>query len=67
MDSCPSTINDTTIEDWEDACPELVQFGKRMIQALFSEGFEDTLEQMLMPKGGHSYYFNVPNESHSIL
>ncbi|KAK2944216.1 hypothetical protein BLNAU_20885 [Blattamonas nauphoetae] len=28
--------------------PEVVQSAKRMMQALFSEGFEDTLEQMLM-------------------
>ncbi|KAK2946113.1 hypothetical protein BLNAU_18955 [Blattamonas nauphoetae] len=36
-----------SLKEWKDQGPELVQSAKRMIQALFWEGFEDTLEQML--------------------
>ncbi|KAK2959994.1 hypothetical protein BLNAU_4877 [Blattamonas nauphoetae] len=42
------TIINATIDDWEDECPKVEQYGKRMMQALSSEGFEDTLEQILM-------------------
>ncbi|KAK2946191.1 hypothetical protein BLNAU_18867 [Blattamonas nauphoetae] len=38
--------------------PETVQSGKRIIQALISEGFEDTLEQMML---------NDTDENHSLL
>ncbi|KAK2946120.1 hypothetical protein BLNAU_18962 [Blattamonas nauphoetae] len=34
--------------EWKKEGAEVVQSGKRMMQALFSEGFEDALEQMLL-------------------
>ncbi|KAK2960037.1 hypothetical protein BLNAU_4920 [Blattamonas nauphoetae] len=37
-----------SLQKWKDEGQEVVQCGKRMIQALFSEGFEDTLEQKMM-------------------
>ncbi|KAK2957832.1 hypothetical protein BLNAU_7266 [Blattamonas nauphoetae] len=36
-----------SLKEWNNEGPEVAQSGKRMMQALFSEGFEDTLEQML--------------------
>ncbi|KAK2941771.1 hypothetical protein BLNAU_23319 [Blattamonas nauphoetae] len=36
-----------SLQDGKTEGPEVVQSGKRMIQTLFSEGFEDTLEQKL--------------------
>ncbi|KAK2950197.1 hypothetical protein BLNAU_14883 [Blattamonas nauphoetae] len=39
-------INDSLTE-WKKEGPEVAQSGKRMMQALISEGFEDTLEQMM--------------------
>ncbi|KAK2959937.1 hypothetical protein BLNAU_5134 [Blattamonas nauphoetae] len=41
------TIKDT-LYGWKAEDPEAVQSGRRIIQALYSEGFEDTLEQMLL-------------------
>ncbi|KAK2950203.1 hypothetical protein BLNAU_14889 [Blattamonas nauphoetae] len=41
------TINNS-LRSWKNESPEVVQSGKRVMQALFSEGFEDTLEQKLM-------------------
>ncbi|KAK2958918.1 hypothetical protein BLNAU_6167 [Blattamonas nauphoetae] len=38
----------TSLSQWNNEGPEVIQSGKRMIQALISEGFADTLEQMLM-------------------
>ncbi|KAK2957760.1 hypothetical protein BLNAU_7194 [Blattamonas nauphoetae] len=40
-------INDS-LGEWTEEGPEVIQSGKRILQALFSEGFEDTLEQMTM-------------------
>ncbi|KAK2941773.1 hypothetical protein BLNAU_23321 [Blattamonas nauphoetae] len=40
------TINNSLTE-WKKEGPEVVQSGKRVMQALISEGFEDTLEQMM--------------------
>ncbi|KAK2950806.1 hypothetical protein BLNAU_14224 [Blattamonas nauphoetae] len=37
-----------SLTGWKKQGPEMDQFLKRMIQALFSEGFEDTLEVMLL-------------------
>ncbi|KAK2944530.1 hypothetical protein BLNAU_20536 [Blattamonas nauphoetae] len=34
-----------SLQYWKEDCAELAQFWKQMIQAQFSEGFEDTLEQ----------------------
>ncbi|KAK2950200.1 hypothetical protein BLNAU_14886 [Blattamonas nauphoetae] len=49
-----SFINDS-LDEWKKEGPEVAQSGKRMMQALFSEGFEDTLEQMLtINKDGNS-------------
>ncbi|KAK2958951.1 hypothetical protein BLNAU_6200 [Blattamonas nauphoetae] len=33
------------MKKWKEQDPEVAQSGKKMIQALISEGFEDTLEQ----------------------
>ncbi|KAK2957856.1 hypothetical protein BLNAU_7290 [Blattamonas nauphoetae] len=40
-------INES-LEDWKTEGAEAIQSGKRMMEALISEGFEDTLEQMMM-------------------
>ncbi|KAK2960142.1 hypothetical protein BLNAU_5025 [Blattamonas nauphoetae] len=40
---------------WKKESTEMVQSGKRMMQALFSEGFEDTLEQMMKHHMGRTY------------
>ncbi|KAK2951217.1 hypothetical protein BLNAU_13833 [Blattamonas nauphoetae] len=41
------------LKEWEEECLEVVQSGKRILHALFSEGFEDTLEHLVMnDKGG---------------
>ncbi|KAK2960008.1 hypothetical protein BLNAU_4891 [Blattamonas nauphoetae] len=37
-----------SLRDWKKQSREVAQSGKRMIQALFSEGFEDALEQKMM-------------------
>ncbi|KAK2958395.1 hypothetical protein BLNAU_6665 [Blattamonas nauphoetae] len=43
-----------SLQEWKDEGPDTAQSAKRMMQTLFSEGFEDTLEQTLMHnKGGH--------------
>ncbi|KAK2960132.1 hypothetical protein BLNAU_5015 [Blattamonas nauphoetae] len=44
------------IEERNKEGAEVVQSTKRMIQALFSEGFEDTLEQTLMKYNYDDYY-----------
>ncbi|KAK2942484.1 hypothetical protein BLNAU_22595 [Blattamonas nauphoetae] len=46
------TLNviNTSSAEWTKEGPEVAQSGKRMMQALFSEGFEDTLEQILKHK-----------------
>ncbi|KAK2958840.1 hypothetical protein BLNAU_6089 [Blattamonas nauphoetae] len=36
-----------SLKHWEEQGTEAEQSGKRILQALFAEGFEDTLEQML--------------------
>ncbi|KAK2960089.1 hypothetical protein BLNAU_4972 [Blattamonas nauphoetae] len=45
-----NTLNNTnrSLQYWKEEDPEVVLSGKRIVQALFSEGFEDTLEQMMM-------------------
>ncbi|KAK2951666.1 hypothetical protein BLNAU_13405 [Blattamonas nauphoetae] len=35
-----------SLQEWKMESPQVVQSGKRMMQALICEGFEDTLEQM---------------------
>ncbi|KAK2941848.1 hypothetical protein BLNAU_23239 [Blattamonas nauphoetae] len=46
-----STLNvnfHVSLSDWKEEGPEAAQSGTRILQALISEGFEDTLEQRLM-------------------
>ncbi|KAK2943437.1 hypothetical protein BLNAU_21620 [Blattamonas nauphoetae] len=45
-----ATLNNIkqSLKEWKKEGAEVVQSGKRMMQALFSEGFEDRLEQMSM-------------------
>ncbi|KAK2941927.1 hypothetical protein BLNAU_23163 [Blattamonas nauphoetae] len=45
------TINNS-LREWKKEGPEVTQSAKLMIRALFSEGFEDSLEQMLMNTKG---------------
>ncbi|KAK2943436.1 hypothetical protein BLNAU_21619 [Blattamonas nauphoetae] len=40
-------ITNRSLKMWKENGPEVAQSAKRMRQALFSEGFEDTLEQMM--------------------
>ncbi|KAK2955455.1 hypothetical protein BLNAU_9502 [Blattamonas nauphoetae] len=42
-----TSINNS-LPEWKKEGREVVQYGKRMMQALFSEGFENTLEQILI-------------------
>ncbi|KAK2955342.1 hypothetical protein BLNAU_9735 [Blattamonas nauphoetae] len=37
----------SSLESWKDEGPEVTRNVKRILQSLFSEGFEDTLEQMM--------------------
>ncbi|KAK2959828.1 hypothetical protein BLNAU_5317 [Blattamonas nauphoetae] len=59
------TFNNS-LKEWKIGGPEIAQSVKRMIQALFSEGFEDTLEQMMMHNKGENYGANIIFSSHSI-
>ncbi|KAK2951218.1 hypothetical protein BLNAU_13834 [Blattamonas nauphoetae] len=57
--SCLSFVEDQTqirsalgnltyfLEEWTNKSPEMMECGKRMMQALFSENLEDALEQMM--------------------
>ncbi|KAK2944399.1 hypothetical protein BLNAU_20701 [Blattamonas nauphoetae] len=47
----------SSLLEWQAQCTEVRQSGKRMIQALISEGFEDTLEQMM--KHANDGYFHI--------
>ncbi|KAK2960033.1 hypothetical protein BLNAU_4916 [Blattamonas nauphoetae] len=38
----------SSLDEWKEKGPEVVEYGQRMVLALFSEGFEETLEQMRM-------------------
>ncbi|KAK2950193.1 hypothetical protein BLNAU_14879 [Blattamonas nauphoetae] len=53
------------LEEWPKEGRKVVKSGKRMIQALFSEGFEDTLEQMIRTKDGN-YGRSVDDKSQLI-
>ncbi|KAK2958870.1 hypothetical protein BLNAU_6119 [Blattamonas nauphoetae] len=48
-----------SIGDWKKEGAEVVQSGRRSMQALISEGFEDTLEQTLMHKKSGTFGFSV--------
>ncbi|KAK2942614.1 hypothetical protein BLNAU_22465 [Blattamonas nauphoetae] len=37
----------SSLDEWDEEGPEMVKYGKPILQALFSEGFQDTLEQLL--------------------
>ncbi|KAK2957784.1 hypothetical protein BLNAU_7218 [Blattamonas nauphoetae] len=52
-------IIDVSLEEWKNYGPEVAQSGKRMTQSLFSEGFEDTLEQMLNCIMGDCYRLDL--------
>ncbi|KAK2942180.1 hypothetical protein BLNAU_22907 [Blattamonas nauphoetae] len=52
--------------EWKEDGPEMTQSGKRMMQALFSEGFEDTLEQTLKHDKSENYGFDIVRISYSI-
>ncbi|KAK2961663.1 hypothetical protein BLNAU_3461 [Blattamonas nauphoetae] len=54
-----------SLEKWKREGPEVSQSGKRMLQALFSEGFEDTLEQMIRKKN-KGYGSSIDEFCHSI-
>ncbi|KAK2950177.1 hypothetical protein BLNAU_14863 [Blattamonas nauphoetae] len=45
----------SSLREWKRKSAEVAQSAKRMIQALFSEGFEDTLEQS-MKRDKNGYY-----------
>ncbi|KAK2957840.1 hypothetical protein BLNAU_7274 [Blattamonas nauphoetae] len=55
-----------TIYDWKKESPEAAQSGKRMMQALISEGFEDTLEQKMIHEKNGDYGFKIVNSCHTI-
>ncbi|KAK2963625.1 hypothetical protein BLNAU_1190 [Blattamonas nauphoetae] len=48
-----------SLKEWRNHGPEVVQSAKRMMQALISEGFEDTLEQMMMYEKNDDYCPNI--------
>ncbi|KAK2963082.1 hypothetical protein BLNAU_2105 [Blattamonas nauphoetae] len=48
-----------SLREWKNYGPEVVQCGQRMMQALFSEGFEDTLEQKLLNDKNGLYGFRL--------
>ncbi|KAK2957786.1 hypothetical protein BLNAU_7220 [Blattamonas nauphoetae] len=52
--------------DWKKHGSEVVQSGKRMIKALLSEGFEDTLEQTLKHDKSEYSGFRLVDECHAI-
>ncbi|KAK2942173.1 hypothetical protein BLNAU_22900 [Blattamonas nauphoetae] len=55
-----------SLYEWKREGPEVSQSGKLMLQALFSEGFADTLEQMLKHDKSDGNGEWVVNECHSI-
>ncbi|KAK2950194.1 hypothetical protein BLNAU_14880 [Blattamonas nauphoetae] len=57
---------DQSLDDWKCYGPEVVESAKRMMKALFSEDFEDTLEQMLMRNKGENYGSELIYRCHSI-
>ncbi|KAK2957783.1 hypothetical protein BLNAU_7217 [Blattamonas nauphoetae] len=55
-----------SLKDCESEGREVAQSAKRMIQALFSEGFEDTLDQKMMNDKDGNYGLSVVSNCHSI-
>ncbi|KAK2956541.1 hypothetical protein BLNAU_8381 [Blattamonas nauphoetae] len=68
VDALWNTLSDfnSSLNDWNKEGPEVLQSGKRMMQALFSEGFEDTLEQMVVHIKDGEYGFRLVEDCHSI-
>ncbi|KAK2957752.1 hypothetical protein BLNAU_7186 [Blattamonas nauphoetae] len=54
-----------SLKEWKKHRHEVAQSAKRMIQALISEDFEDTLEQMLMNDKDGNFGRNLVDESTS--
>ncbi|KAK2955942.1 hypothetical protein BLNAU_9102 [Blattamonas nauphoetae] len=54
-----------SLVEWKKHGHETAQSGKRIIKALFSEAFEDTLEQMMNNKDGY-YERDIVDNCHSI-
>ncbi|KAK2962007.1 hypothetical protein BLNAU_3063 [Blattamonas nauphoetae] len=71
MSSSPTEIRcdlvqyDLSLKGWKKQGPEAAQYGHRMLRALFSEGFEDTLEQMM--KIAQDEYHNNITDHHCHL
>ncbi|KAK2961650.1 hypothetical protein BLNAU_3448 [Blattamonas nauphoetae] len=55
-----------SLEFWKEEGAEVVKCKKRMIEALFSEGFEDTLEQKLRSNKDGYFGFRLAKNCHSI-
>ncbi|KAK2957794.1 hypothetical protein BLNAU_7228 [Blattamonas nauphoetae] len=55
-----------SLEKWMNEDPEVAQSTKRKMQALFSEGFEDTLEQMMMCDKHRDYGDGIVDIGHAI-
>ncbi|KAK2942618.1 hypothetical protein BLNAU_22469 [Blattamonas nauphoetae] len=56
-----------SLEEWNEEDPEVVKSGKQIIQTLFSEGFEDTLEQKLLNDKNGLYGFRLVDYCRSVL
>ncbi|KAK2959855.1 hypothetical protein BLNAU_5052 [Blattamonas nauphoetae] len=54
------------LEEWPKEGRKVDKSGKRVMEALFSEGFEDTLEQKLMNDKGGIFGRSVDDKSHFI-
>ncbi|KAK2944418.1 hypothetical protein BLNAU_20673 [Blattamonas nauphoetae] len=52
--------------EWKEEGHEVVQTGKRMMQALLSEGFEDTLEQMMKHTYSGDYRGSIASYCHTL-
>ncbi|KAK2960138.1 hypothetical protein BLNAU_5021 [Blattamonas nauphoetae] len=57
---------DGLLYDWKNEGPEVAQSGKQILQALFSEGFEDIVEQMLKHEKSGDNGSRLVEASHSI-
>ncbi|KAK2954505.1 hypothetical protein BLNAU_10525 [Blattamonas nauphoetae] len=58
---------DYSLKEWQKEGGEVVHSRKRMMQALFSEGFEDTLDQMLLYGEDGTFRNYVVTDCRSIL
>ncbi|KAK2963006.1 hypothetical protein BLNAU_2029 [Blattamonas nauphoetae] len=55
-----------SFKEWKNEGPEVAQCGKRMMQTLFSEGFEDTLEYLMKHDMDGDIGTSIVNYCHSI-